>query len=90
MHNEADIKTYLAEIGRKGGQKSRRALDSAQAKNMVLVREAKKYYRAFYNHCFWSNDPDYKIKIKDVDWVASELRKHGGREGWEAAKKICR
>ena len=40
MHNEA--RKYLAEIGRRGGQKSRRKLTKAQARAMVRARTAKR------------------------------------------------
>jgi len=36
------IRDYLAAIGRKGGQKSKRALTSEQAKKMVEARERKR------------------------------------------------
>jgi hypothetical protein len=36
------FKKYLAEIGRKGGQKSRRILTPEQARAMVIAREQKK------------------------------------------------
>lgn len=38
----ATIKTYLAEIGRRGGQKSKRKLTKAQARAMVRARTAKR------------------------------------------------
>ena len=37
-----DIKAYLAEIGRRGGQKSKRKLTKAQARAMVRARTAKR------------------------------------------------
>lgn len=40
MNEEA--RKYLAEIGRKGGQKSRRKLTKAQARAMVRARTAKR------------------------------------------------
>ena len=36
------VKAYLSEIGRKGGQKSRRKLTKAQAQAMVRARTAKR------------------------------------------------
>jgi general stress protein YciG len=36
------IQKYLAEIGRKGGQKSRRTLTQEQARAMVEAREKKR------------------------------------------------
>ena len=84
------MKAYLAEIGRRGGTKSRRRLDAATARRMVRVREARRAYRRFHAQCFWSFDPLYRIGPGDVDWVAQQLRRHGGREAWEIASKLCR
>jgi len=42
------IRKYLAEIGRKGGMKSRRTLDADQAKTMVKIREARRAYRTYF------------------------------------------
>lgn len=57
---------------------------------MVRVREARRYYRAFYDRCFWNSPKDLKIGREDVDWVARKLRENGGRAGWEAALRLCR
>ena len=86
---ERNVRAYLAEIGRRGGRKSRRALDPTTARAMVQVREARRMYRRFFAECFWSFDPDYQIGLSDVAWVAEQLRKHGGREAWDAAGKLC-
>jgi hypothetical protein len=83
------VRTYLSEIGRRGGRKSRRALDPAIAREMVRVREARRAYRRFHASCFWSFDPGYRIGPADVAWVAEQLRRHGGREAWEIARKLC-
>ena len=87
---ERKIRDYLAEIGRRGGLKSRRALDPETARKMVRVREARRVYRRFHAECFWSYDPAYRIGPSDVAWVAEQLRKHGGRDAWEVASKLCR
>ena len=87
---EPKVKAYLAEIGRRGGQKSRRALDPETARTMVRVREARRVYRKFHAECFWSFDPSYRIGPSDVAWVAEQLRKHGGRDAWNVASKLCR
>jgi hypothetical protein len=84
------VKAYLAEIGRRGGRKSRRTLDPETARAMVRVREARRAYRRFHTECFWSFDPDYRVGMLDVTWVADQLRKNGGRLAWEAAEKLCR
>ena len=38
----SDVKRYLAEIGRRGGIRSRRSLDSITARRMVAIREARR------------------------------------------------
>lgn len=88
MHPQ--IKAYFSEIGRKGGQKSRRQLDSSQARTMVRIREARRYYRKFHALCFWNSPQNLKIEQGDIEWVARKLRENGGRMGWEAADKLCR
>jgi hypothetical protein len=87
---ESKVRAYLAEIGRRGGKKSRRALSPDTARNMVRVREARRVYRKLHAKCFWSFDPDYRIGPSDIDWVVEQLRKHGGRNEWEIASRLCR
>jgi hypothetical protein len=85
-----DIRTYLAQIGRTGGRKSRRTLTSDAARQMVAVREARRAYRRFHTSCFWSHRPDLEIGMEDVEWVARQLMKHGNREAWLIGKSLCR
>lgn len=85
-----DVRRYLAEIGARGGRKSRRSLDPETARAMVRVREARRAFRRFRAMCFWSYRPDLVIGIEDVPWVVEQLRKHGNREAWRAAAKLCR
>ncbi|MGC9452992.1 MAG: hypothetical protein ACP5I4_16265 [Oceanipulchritudo sp.] len=80
----------MAEIGRTGGRKSRRHLDRDQARGMVRIREARKAYRQFHDRCFWSSPADLKITEADIPWVIDQLRRHGGRTGWERADHLCR
>lgn len=84
------VSRYLSEIGRRGGRRSRRRLDSATARMMVKIREARRAFRRFYTLCFWSYDPNLKIGASDVAWVADQLRKHGNRSAWEVADRLCR
>lgn len=84
-----NIKKYLAEIGRKGGKKSKRFLDSKTARKMVQVREARRSFRRFHTQCFWSYDPYLKITADDLQWVADQLMKNGGRKAWEAGARLC-
>ena len=84
------MRKYFAEIGRRGGQKSRRTLDADTARNMVRVREARRAYRRFRASCFWSYRPDLTIGMDDVDWVAETLMRNGNREAWTIGRRLCR
>ena len=85
----SQIRAYLAEIGRKGGQKSRRELTPQAARNMVRVREARRAFRRFYARCFWYMDEDAVITLDDVPEIVRGLRLNGGREGFALAAKLC-
>ncbi len=84
------IKRYLAEIGARGGRKSRRTLPPDVARDMVRVREARRAFRRFRATCFWSCRPDLVIGSDDVPWVAEQLMKHGNREAWQVGARLCR
>jgi hypothetical protein len=84
------IRRYLAEIGARGGRKSRRSLDAATARSMVRVREARRAFRRFRTMCFWSYRPDLTIRSEDVPWVAEQLMKQGNREAWRVGVRLCR
>ena len=86
---QGDIRAYLAEIGRKGGQRSRRRLAPEQARNMVRVREARRAFREFHAQCFWYMRPDAKITLADLPEIARGLRQHGGRKGFLRAARLC-
>lgn len=86
----AEVRAFLSSIGKKGGQRSRRALSSRQAKEMVQVREARRAFNRYHAQCFWSYDPGMIISIHDVPWIAQTLKKNGNREAWEIAEKLCR
>lgn len=85
-----ELRAYLADIGRRGGQKSRRTLDARTARDMVRVREARRAYRRFHASCFWSYRPDLQVGKEDVDWVAETLMKNGDREAWLTGRRLCR
>jgi hypothetical protein len=84
------VRSYLAQIGSRGGRKSRRALDPDTARMMVKVREARRAFRRFRATCFWSYWPDLHIGAEDVSWVAEQLMKHGNREAWRVGARLCR
>lgn len=84
------VRQYLAEIGRKGGRRSRRHLSSETARDMVRVREARRAFRKFYAQCFWYMRNDVRITLADVPEIARGLRQNGGREGFLLAAKLCR
>lgn len=85
-----DVRRYLAEIGARGGRKSRRTLSPEDARAMVRVREARRAFRRFKTMCFWSFRPDLNIGPEDVPWVAEQLMKHGNREAWRVGAGLCR
>jgi hypothetical protein len=85
-----EIRRYLAEIGARGGRKSRRTLDPETARAMVKVREARRAYRRFRTMCFWSYRPDLRIELDDVPWVAEQLMRHGNRDAWRVGARLCR
>ena len=85
-----EVNRYLAEIGRRGGTKSRRVLAPEAARDMVRVREARRAYRRFRTSCFWSYRPDLVITRDDIPWVAEQLMKQGNREAWRIGAKLCR
>ena len=86
----SSVRDYLADIGRRGGTKSRRTLDPHTARDMVRVREARRAYRTYYTSCFWSYRADLTIMRDDVAWVADQLMKHGDRTAWLTAARLCR
>ena len=85
-----EIRDYLAEIGRRGGRKSRRHLDPATAWDMVRVREARRAFRRYRVQCFWSSPADLEIRLEDVPWVAEQLMKHGDNRAWRIGVRLCR
>lgn len=86
---DEEVRRYLADIGRRGGRKSRRRLSSETARDMVRVREARRAYKRFHTTCFWSYRPDLQIDLVDVPWVAEQLMKHGNREAWAVGSRLC-
>lgn len=85
----SNIREYLAEIGQRGGRRSRRTLDPEVARSMVRVREARRAFRRFYADCFWSYRPDLVLASDNVAWVAEQLMKHGSHEAWIVAARLC-
>jgi hypothetical protein len=84
------VRKYLSAIGQKGGKKSRRVLSPEEARDMVRVREARRAFKKFYARCFWSFRKEMLITMDDIPWVVGQLRKHGNREAWDVAEKLCR
>ncbi|MCC5844476.1 MAG: hypothetical protein JJU05_09510 [Verrucomicrobia bacterium] len=82
------VKAYLREIGAKGGRKSRRRLDPAQARRMVAVREARRAFRAYKTQCFWSFNPDWDIQFNQVPIIIQTLRVEGNAKTYALAKRL--
>jgi hypothetical protein len=83
-----ETRAYFAQIGRKGGQRSRRPLTSFEARRMVGVRLARAAYRKFHTLCFWSYSPDFHINGRTAEWVVAGLKRNGNRAAWTAAARI--
>ena len=81
---------YLSEIGKIGGSKSRRKLDSRTARDMVRLREARRIYKKYHTQCFWSHDLNYVVNLQDVPWISQQLMKNGNRKLWIIGSKLCR
>lgn len=81
---------YLAQIGSRGGRKSRRVLTPADARAMVRVREARRAFNRYHARCFWWTDPAFQIGLEDVAWVAEQLRLHGDDRARAVAQKLSR
>lgn len=90
MSTMGKLSRYFAQIGARGGRKSRRTLTPEAAREMVRVREARRAFRRFRTRCFWSYRPDLAIGTADIPWVVEQLRKHGNREAWRVANRLCR
>jgi hypothetical protein len=95
-----EVKTYLKTIGAKGGRKSRRKLDPAQARRMVAVREARRAFCQYHPAIFWSAPKNLVVHEALVPYVIDELRREGNREAflkagriqrlWKAGNGLCR
>jgi hypothetical protein len=85
-----EVRAYLAEIGRRGGRRSRRVLAPEVARGMVRLREARRAFKRFRSLCFWSSPKGYVVTMDDLPWVARQLMTHGGREGWRIGSSLCR
>ena len=67
-----------------------RTLSSAEARDTVRVREARRAFRDFYAQCFWYLHPDLRVTLDDVPEIARGLRQNGGRTGFLIAARLCR
>lgn len=83
-------KKYLAEIGRRGGLKSRRHLAPEAARAMVAVREARRAYRRFHSECFASMPADRQVTQNDLAWIAEQLVRHGGESARAVGRRITK
>lgn len=55
---------------------------------MVRVREARKAFRRYHARCFWWTNPEFRIGVEDVAWVAEQLMIHGDREANTLGAKL--
>ena len=57
-----------------------------ESERLALAREA---FQRYYTRCFWFMRKDLDISPADLPAIAEGLRKHGGREGFLLAAKLC-
>jgi hypothetical protein len=84
------VRRYLAQMGSKGGKKSRRLLSPSTARQMVALREARKAFRTHRHEYFWSYRDDTPIAFEDIGWILEALRTEGNRRAYEQARRIER
>lgn len=89
MDTPPNLRAYFARIGRKGGIRSRRGLSSADARNMVRVREARRAFREFHAQCFWYWRRDMAVTLDDIPEIVRGLRRDGGQKGMLVAARLC-
>jgi len=90
MTTPSSVRAYLADIGRRGGRKSRRQLSPEAARAMVQLREARRAFRKYHSQCFWYLREDMQVTAADVPEIVRGLRQNGGRQGFLLAAKLCR
>src|SRR5262245_5411920 len=73
----ATLRQHLKTIGRRGGLRSRRLLDSSAARDTVRVREARRAYRRFHARYFRNYPADRRIALAEVPWLVRQLRETG-------------
>ena len=55
---------------------------------MVQVREARRLFRVHHGRCFWWVPETLIVTRDQVAWVATYLRRYGGRDEWRAAARL--
>ena len=83
------VRAYFSRIGRKGGVRSRRELSSAEARNMVRIREARRALQEFHSQCFWYLRRDMAVTLDDIPEIIRGLRRNGGRRGFLVAARLA-
>ena len=54
------------------------------------IRLGQIFFERFYAQCFWHLKRDLRVTESLLPQIAAGLRRHGGREGFFEAKKLCR
>ncbi len=89
------VSEYLAEIGRRGGKKSRRHLSSERARDMVRMRELRRLFEleklieSYRVQCLWFLRPDYVPRTtNELLDVLDLIERYGDRTGYERSGEI--
>ena len=90
MKQQKEIRCYIAEIDKRGVEKSRRKLSREDAQEMVRIREARRAFRKYHTRCFWFMRADLQVGSEDIPEIVKGLRLHGGQTGMKLAERLCR
>ena len=90
MNAQAPLKACSARIGGQGGSRNHATLPSAEARDRVRVREARRAFLDYHAQCFWYLRPDMQVTLGDVPEIVRGLRRNGGRKGFLLAARLCR
>ena len=90
MDAQDPVEARLAPVDGRGGPGSHRTSPSAEVRDRVRVREARRAFRDYHAQCFWYLRPDMQVTLGDIPEIVRGLRRNGGRKGFLLAARLCR
>ena len=71
------------------GQATTGGVSTSALSEEERARMGQQLFKRYYAQCFWHLRPDLEVTPKLLPLIAQGLRRHGGREGFMEAKKLC-